>query len=121
MPYVITTLWSNSPAEAGHDVTRHAVATLEEARELTAGIVHGFEIALGRTLGDAYATALTRSEQGGTVGPLPDGTLIEVERTTYVYLADEGGWVWPADDTDYSSPARHADAVLAAFNAKQAA
>jgi hypothetical protein len=87
MPYIVTTK-RTVPTDLGRDevadagvLSRRAVATLEEARAL------------------AYAKALRRgslaqmsddprmfSEQGGTVGPLPDGTVIEVEQTTWVRL-----------------------------------
>ena len=79
MPYIITTkqqrpvalVTGDSPA---YDViSRRAVATLEEI--YSAGI-------LGR--------GVVLPESGGTVGPLPDGTLIDVERIARRAFPD--GW-----------------------------
>lgn len=79
MPYIVTTTtpsadlgWrSEDPAQA--DVTRRAVATLDEARRAALDL---YEESAG--LVASGATADTFGEQGGTV-TLPDGTVIEVE------------------------------------------
>lgn len=61
-------------------VSRRAVGTLDEAR-------HDAELAMVRAKGDGPMPSREQilavrglPEQGGTVGPLPDGTLITVTR-----------------------------------------
>lgn len=95
MPYIITT---SEPFDAAVHVhrpafTRRAVATLDEAREKAESAVWS---APGyRSEGDFYldvARCRELPESGGTVGPLPDGTVIEVEATTWRKLAIDA---WP--------------------------
>lgn len=91
-PYVITTLppgWSDYAKQYGVQeaadraqmpkASRRAVATLKEARDvyLDTALRHGcrFEIV------PAFP------ESGGTIGPLPDGTVIEVAHWTASALA----------------------------------
>jgi hypothetical protein len=100
MPYVITT--SNQACYDGikhlrplpGSISRRAVATLAElVRELNAT---GAERKLDGPNG----------EQGGTVGPLPDGTIITVEPIAWNRLVAE--------------PHRFTDPqIIAAFNAAQ--
>ncbi len=70
-------------------VSRHTVATLEEARDYI--VEETSRSALDRhedpsfdevdiVVGAIKALTDTLAESGGTVGPLPDGTLIDVER-----------------------------------------
>lgn len=85
-------------------VSRRAVASLKEARELVTHIVLGVN-APGTGLRsreasrlhpdarqvvwfDLRAAANKIPESGGSVGPLPDGTVIEVEAKDKFYLAD---------------------------------
>jgi hypothetical protein len=90
MPYIITT---SEPFDADVHThrpafTRRAVATLEETHD------HVFEeiwAAYGRTAGTNDATpalgqADALTESGGTIGPLPDGTVIEVERVDWDHV-----------------------------------
>lgn len=63
--------------------SRRAVATLDEARQWT----HD-ECAL-RCADDSAADALTIPESGGTIGPLPDGTVIEVAPHNIVWFEAE--------------------------------
>lgn len=74
MPYVITTSIDGS----GEFESRRAVATLEEAGDRVADIVTDIagDGRDGRDQWDDQIAAFT--ESGGTVGPLPDGTVIEV-------------------------------------------
>lgn len=63
-------------------------------------------------------------ESGGTVGPLPDGTVIEVETTTWPVLVGAAYPDAPSDGQGYAArcaAGSRADAghVIAAFNAKQ--
>jgi hypothetical protein len=96
-------------------VSRRAVATLDaELPRLMRE--HGAN-------GDWATSAVANlRESGGTVGPLPDGTVIEVERTLWSSLADEVGaelrWDPPTRDGDYLHAAQREEleAVLAAWN-----
>jgi hypothetical protein len=79
MPYIITTrrpYYSHDAcAWATWESPRHAVATLDEAR----AVAH--ELVIARDPGfSARAEPLTVP---GTVGPLPDGTVITVEQDAY--------------------------------------
>jgi hypothetical protein len=122
-PYIVTKLVPLSPPEAGHDVSRRAVATLEEARSLAAVKVGELDDSeQTNAVCDwpmAYRAAREMPASGARLSNFPDGTVIEVEKTTYVHLACDSDWKWPENDTDYSSPARHSTEVLAAYNAKQ--
>lgn len=85
MPYIIETRYDHEPAarrleaagyvgeafQLRHSVpTRTAVATLDEARKVVWGPL------------DWRGTCEHISESGGTVGPLPDGTVIEVRQVS---------------------------------------
>jgi hypothetical protein len=86
VPYIITTLAQcehpdGSPPEHGRRIqSRRAVATLEEARQ------HARNEADATVREDEFApkaawdAIAALPEAGGTVGPLPDGTVIEVRR-----------------------------------------
>jgi hypothetical protein len=119
MPYVITK--SNQACYDGikhlrplpGSVARHAVATLAECLEyeqsiaLAAGVDLLNVFATDRTLTDQYA-AMT--EYGGTVGPLPDGTVITVEQAGLASMA--------GSPVKHYNPA-HTSEIIAAFNAAQ--
>jgi hypothetical protein len=131
MPYIITTLDTARHGEPMEDqsaadvdgATRTAVATLEEARDKAHEAVHAAYRAAypvhadGRTgeHSDAQRAHRWRNieisnlpESGGTVGPLPDGTVIEVRQVTLAELAGSPVANYnPAHPTD----------VIAAFNA----
>jgi hypothetical protein len=103
VPYIITTnrYMDDPTAEflpgAKPGIERRAVATLDEAkgaviRELAPRIDSAFEWDLGL--------------EGGTVGPLPDGTVIEVAYA---------GWATLERATD---PGLSRDAILDAYNAE---
>jgi hypothetical protein len=60
-------------------VSRHAVATLDDAR-FHIGIKMGGRVGRPVKVPKEFIEVLANlSESGGTVGPLPDGTLITVE------------------------------------------
>lgn len=70
---------------------RHAVETIEEARE---HIVEGVGIPEPETwaeLNATHASIAELPESGGTVGPLSDGTIIEVRPVTYAELRGDAG------------------------------
>jgi hypothetical protein len=76
MPYVVTTKRPCIGPEGlrctvAHPVCRREVATLDETMDYLCELV--------LFAGDADAP-LPVDESGGTVGPLPDGTVIEVAR-----------------------------------------
>jgi len=80
MPYIITTHTRKDAIERSVGLaprpSRRAVATLEEARDVAEDAVIGE----GRFDNDeAFLAAIVAlPESGGTIGPLPDGTVIEV-------------------------------------------
>jgi hypothetical protein len=88
MPYIVTTTPSKSYAGRARNVdafpTRRAVATLDEARRCAIRAV-GDERGLDWQRHRNAATWLP--EHGGTVGPLPDGTVVMVEPISYDDLA----------------------------------
>lgn len=85
MPYTITTTEPGHycmhcgpgacTTDAHSRVSRRAVATLDEAR-----------VAVSEATG--FDPGWPRLESGGTIGPLPDGTVIEVGRASYMTLWD---------------------------------
>lgn len=82
MPYIVTTRRGNvHHSDPALGVSRRAVATLEEARHAAAQIAREHS---GDT-GDPrlpVLKALAISPLGGTIGPLPDGTVIDVASVT---------------------------------------
>ncbi len=115
MPYIVH---SYIPAGIGRPETRHAVATLEEARDLAATEVEGSPAWIGTEYAWNDCPRLTADAEnlpaeGGTVGPLPDGYVIDVLRvsdndlrTELVYVRDIA--------TRYMSEAE----VIAAYNTR---
>ena len=84
MPYIITTkrLMPHDAGARAHnsdDWPRTAVATLDEARHEAWGVVQGrnwmTDVSAYQAVSDEARALPT---EGGTVGPLPDGTVIEV-------------------------------------------
>jgi hypothetical protein len=118
-PFIVTTTrpareikWPETRCVLGYEilpetVSQLAVATLEEAKAESAALLEGHEY----TNDEFFATALI-PESGGTVGPLPDGTTIQVEPIQRTELAAHTGctvvqWMCSTDDE-----------LVAAFNAK---
>lgn len=132
-PFIVTT---KRPVDAvdcgrpeaprdGWPVSRRAVATLEEARHAA------HDVMLGRAgeadpvwpegSNSANWNAVDRfPESGGTVGPLPDGTVIEVESSTAQTLIDSLD-VQTLRDLWIRHPACvPLTEIIAAFNAREA-
>lgn len=88
-PYIVTTKHEGRYPGALHPQSRRAVATLEEAREAANDAVGSRMPEHRADVGDyidAMADADNLPEAGGTVGPLPDGTVIEVSALTWIDL-----------------------------------
>lgn len=115
MPYIITThRHLDDPAAeflpgAAPGVARRAVATLEEAlkhaRECVWLAPNWGETRTARHIAEVDGLP----ESGGTVGPLPDGTVIEVESVAWDVLRER------ADMTHYNASDA---AIIDAYNAK---
>jgi hypothetical protein len=107
MPYIIETRMAAEPpnqdvAVRAAVLSRIAVATLDEARREGRRIMAN---------AGEWSTADIDElpESGGTVGPLPDGTVIEVRQAGYVEIAaavDNKPATWTSEQS-----------ILAAFNA----
>jgi hypothetical protein len=121
MPYIVTT---KRPAKVDHDeeraerehVSRRAVATLEEARDFIYSLCAETDVDDERIADDIDRLP----ESGGTVGPLPDGTVIEVEQgpDEEQMLRDLREWVGM-----HYAPMGHDDVARLwcdAYNARQA-
>lgn len=112
MPYLVTT--KRRVVEHIGDIERvthevlscRAVATLDEAVEDAEQVALTF-----------HDVVLTLPESGGTVGPLPDGTLIEVRPVSWEYLVVEGD----ATDRALSSEPGWQERILAGFHAEHPA
>jgi len=117
MPYVIKTgpggRFGNTPnalAEGDELVSSYAVATLEEARSAIQTDLCDWHNATGPD-DPAIVATLDLSESGGTIGPLPDGTVIEVEQVTRQALRSR---------TDRPHATGTDAEIVAAFNAYNA-
>lgn len=102
MPYLIATHSMPADPHPGHRhsgikaaTTRRAVATLEEARAIAR-----------ETVPRVFSPFIPAS--GCTIGPLPDGTVIEVEPTTWYKLAEAVGMASNPFNTE----------ILDAYNAR---
>src|SRR5690349_14627476 len=108
MPYIITII--GDPHEPRD---RTAVATLDEARRVALEAVRVSDYRGEWMLPHIRATNDLATNDGGTIGPLPDGTVIEVVRAK---------WSTLADGFDFSGPnpgkAEAHRRILNAFNAR---
>ena len=103
MPYIISTGYhaKRSPDDLPDvslwvEETAHAVATLDEAREAAAAVTAAVIDVVGPGLGpddpirgewlDCLDAIDALPENGGTIGPLPDETIIEVQEASWSYL-----------------------------------
>jgi len=95
MPYIVTTKAPTEPDAYGRfkdaqadgrigPLSRRAVATLDQARAYASEQVvqrsYRADDFNARAWGDLEQSAIDIAEHGGTIGPLPDGTVIEVEQ-----------------------------------------
>jgi hypothetical protein len=95
--------------------SRVVVATLEEARN-TAVMAAMASHAFGYGSQDAIAACRALGEDGGWVGPLPDGTIIEVQRVSFLKLREMSG-IRPGAAYAHMDAQQTRSNVLAAFNA----
>lgn len=128
MPYIISTSLQEQQNE--HMAVKtptgsKAVATLDEAREAAYATVENQIATSGPSYAspdDAQTMALAAAHipaEGGTIGPLPDGTVIAVRPTDWLELAGLAGWTLDAAGrARVTGRTRKADriALLAAFN-----
>jgi hypothetical protein len=128
MPYVVTTKrpYVRRPYSEADEflkpLFRRAVATPEEARDRAKAIVIAAMPMATADWRSLRAAALTLPESGGTVGPLPDGTVIEVETSSWVHLAlgarrDRSLRPLPVVEASQGD-AEAAATIIAAFNAR---
>lgn len=103
--------------DAGLAVSRCAVATLEEAHE-TAREACLYAPGSVETIAQAIREAFALPESGGKVGPLPDGTVIEVERVEWSVLRLAIGM---ARIGELQKTPEGAAEILAAYNAREEA
>jgi hypothetical protein len=115
-PYIVTTkrrgYMGLGLVRSPRVVSRRAVATLEEANEAVHRIVHDLP---GKWQITTLAKCTPLPDSGGTVGPLPDGTVIEVEQISWDDLRDQ----CPEHLPRAEGQTRQA-AILDAYNARQA-
>lgn len=86
MPYIVTAVKDPAPDVIPPSVARRAVATLE-GREVWNSL-YGVEIPNREQVVKQIAAL---PESGGTVGPLPDGTVIKVFVAGWIWLSREAG------------------------------
>lgn len=126
MPYIIETKRTANDVSQGYVVvtTRRAVATLDEAQNAAQLVIdNGPPITSKATWQALCGQVVTIGESGGKVGPLPDGTVIEVRRVLWSELAADLGIELrhdpPTQDGDYlhERQARELAAVIDEYNA----
>jgi hypothetical protein len=125
MPYVITSkpLGAHKAGTSQH-FSRHAVSSLRKARRYVESAVVGVQGYMAWD--EPHMGPLT--EAGGIVGPLPDGTVIEVEQVREIpghargkCVHDGGDAVWCECECGWQGDLReHEQHSCDAYNARQA-
>jgi hypothetical protein len=90
MLYVVTAkrnYYEERCAEWSGSLSRRAVATLDEARQLCYDAMHADERCVGMTRAEITLKIGRLTDSGGKIGPLPDGAEIEVEPVSPLTLA----------------------------------
>lgn len=132
-PFIVTTkrpegYYTDLPPKIA---SRRAVATLEDRKQPNGEIEKGARTVVHDIVAAAdcngewssadyrfYQQARSITESGGTVGPLPDGTVIEVEPTTWKALTPDPGWGFTVARAE-AGDAKAQQAILDAYNARQ--
>jgi hypothetical protein len=114
-PYIVTT--KQEHLDGSKPLSRRAAPTLDEARAAVFEVVHGYR----GSVGSDYI-GLRIAESGGTIGPLRDGTVIEVERASWQDTALAGGLSFPATvgNRAEAGDGKARREILDAYNAQQA-
>lgn len=118
MPYIIetTTPEMSSYIEPGQPwprtVSRRAVATLEEAQREAWTIVADSPTGADHSLMEWRRDAANVPAEGGTIGPLPDGGVIEVRQVSWTSLRTMSG----IDESSVPGSRPDSD-IIPAFNA----
>jgi hypothetical protein len=120
MPYIITTAnRRGSDEQPWFTTSRRAVATLGEVERAIESALDAYyesrddySAADHREYRRLLESTWTWDDPGGTVGPLPDGTMIEVERVSWPELGERAG-------LGYAHRARGGQ-TIDAYNAAQA-
>lgn len=91
MPYIITMTPRCECGEHHHgsDGTKRAVATIEQARDAAADIIYRQHD--GTSHFDHFDAATYMPDTGGSIGPLPNGTVIEVRAVSWPELGQLAG------------------------------
>jgi hypothetical protein len=114
-PYIVTTKRLDSSegwADSGLRASRCAFPTLEKAQDAAWDAIPDKDAYVRWLYETGVDTAI--GEQGGTI-TLPDGTVIEVEQTTWQVLVDASGLAVPIDPDAWLE---HHE-ILDAYNARQ--
>lgn len=138
-PFVVTTNRGCDDVEChlgcrGRKISRRAVASLKEASSLADAIVQAvaarrgddyLEAGYGAFGNDCFNLSAPGRDSGGTIGPLPDGTVIEVEQETWPDLFRMSGIepqaigmppLYDAEEFEYIDDVK--DIILSAYNDK---
>lgn len=104
MPYIVTTRSPDLDA-----IEPYAVATLDEALEYVSTTI--CDLMAGENFGQYQDEFRAIGETGGSVGPLPDGTVIEVRRVSWPEMYALAG---------HETADTNAETILTAYNAQAA-
>jgi hypothetical protein len=117
MPYIVTTKRQTGGLYMSGEhhrvvVSRRAVATLEEAHRLVWELLPGESVMAHDDWRAAFMLKAAIPESGGTVDPLPDGRVIQIEQV---------GWpdLCARVQTRIADPNPSQQAILNAFNAAE--
>lgn len=122
MPYLIITTYENDPTAeflpgAEPVQSRRAVATLDEVRKECYREIRDDQSCQGVERARLTLAVEHLTDLGGTVGPLPDGTVIEVEQVGWSEIGEAVGYVVHGEASMEHNEIH--DLLIAAYNAAQ--